>query len=113
MSYTPDNAKLLNAYANDLFCTLTGFTREELIGQPHSIVRHPDVPKAVYKGHAGHHPCIWCSVRSIASTTICIANSCRTGTHAACCLGCTPPSRVTAAKNPCATRAAATRRCGA
>ncbi len=67
MSYTPDNAQLLNAlqnvmvisttdlqgnitYANDLFCTLTGFTREELIGQPHSIVRHPDVPKAVYKG---------------------------------------------------------------
>jgi len=36
-------------YANDLFCTLTGFKREELIGQPHSIVRHPDVPKAVYK----------------------------------------------------------------
>ena len=36
-------------YANDLFCTLTGFAREELIGQPHSIVRHPDVPKAVYK----------------------------------------------------------------
>ncbi|MBN6110167.1 MULTISPECIES: PAS domain-containing protein [Xanthomonas] len=36
-------------YANDLFCQLTGFAREELIGQPHSIVRHPDVPKAVYK----------------------------------------------------------------
>ncbi len=66
MSYIPDNAQLLNAmqnvmvisttdlqgnitYANDLFCTLTGFAREELIGQPHSIVRHPDVPKAVYK----------------------------------------------------------------
>jgi len=66
MSYSPDNAQLVNAlqnvmvisttdlqgnitYANDLFCTLTGFAREELIGQPHSIVRHPDVPKAVYK----------------------------------------------------------------
>ncbi len=66
MSYAPDNAQLLNAlqnvmvisttdlqgnitYANDLFCTLTGFTCDELIGQPHSIVRHPDVPKAVYK----------------------------------------------------------------
>ncbi|THT98443.1 PAS domain S-box protein [Lampropedia puyangensis] len=36
-------------YANDLFCKLTGYAREELIGQPHSIVRHPSVPKAVYK----------------------------------------------------------------
>ncbi|MFT3688272.1 PAS domain-containing protein [Paenirhodobacter sp.] len=36
-------------YANDLFCKLTGYTREELIGQPHSLVRHPAVPKATYK----------------------------------------------------------------
>ena len=36
-------------YANDLFCTLTGYTREELLGQPHSLVRHAAVPKATYK----------------------------------------------------------------
>lgn len=36
-------------YANDLFCKLTGYSREELIGEPHSLVRHKDIPKSVYK----------------------------------------------------------------
>lgn len=36
-------------YANDLFCKLTGYNREELIGAPHSLVRHNSIPKEVYK----------------------------------------------------------------
>jgi len=34
--------------ANDLFVELSGFTREELLGQPHNIVRHPDVPAVAF-----------------------------------------------------------------
>lgn len=36
-------------YANQEFCRLAGFSEAELLGQPHSIVRHPDMPRAVFK----------------------------------------------------------------
>jgi len=36
-------------YVNDKFIELSGFSKEELIGQYHNIVRHPNVSKAFYK----------------------------------------------------------------
>jgi len=36
-------------FVNDTFCKLAKYSREELIGKPHNIVRHPDTPKAVFK----------------------------------------------------------------
>ena len=36
-------------YANKKFCDISGYTQEELIGKAHKIVRHPDVPKAVFR----------------------------------------------------------------
>ncbi|NPA58990.1 MAG: PAS domain-containing protein [Epsilonproteobacteria bacterium] len=36
-------------FANDYFMEVSGYTQEELIGKPHNIVRHPDMPKVVFK----------------------------------------------------------------
>ena len=36
-------------HANELFCSISGYALDELIGKPHSIVRHPDMPSHVFK----------------------------------------------------------------
>lgn len=35
-------------YTNDSFCEMSGYTREELIGKKHNIVKHPDTPRYIY-----------------------------------------------------------------
>ncbi|MEA3228396.1 MAG: response regulator [Campylobacterota bacterium] len=36
-------------YVNDSFCDITGYTRSELIGKNHNIIRHPDSDKEIFK----------------------------------------------------------------
>jgi len=36
-------------YCNEYFIEISGYSKEELIGSPHNIVRHPDMPKIVFK----------------------------------------------------------------
>lgn len=36
-------------YVNDKFCQVSGYTRAQMLGQPHNIVRHPSVPKTTFK----------------------------------------------------------------
>lgn len=36
-------------YCNDVFLRVAGYQERELIGAPHSIIRHPDMPRAVFK----------------------------------------------------------------
>lgn len=47
VSKTDTKGRLL--YVNDIFCRVGLYTEGELIGQPHSIVRHPDMPRCVFK----------------------------------------------------------------
>ena len=37
-------------YANDIFYEIAGYTPNELIGVPHNVVRHTDMPRIAFKG---------------------------------------------------------------
>ncbi|MCB1172958.1 MAG: PAS domain-containing protein [Leptospiraceae bacterium] len=43
------DAKGRITFANDIFCQISKYTPAELIGQPHNIVRHPDMPREVFR----------------------------------------------------------------
>jgi len=36
-------------YANDVFTRVAGYNEAELLGQPHNVIRHPDMPRCVFK----------------------------------------------------------------
>jgi len=40
--------KGLITYANDTFCEISGYEEDELMGQSHNLVRHPDMPKEAF-----------------------------------------------------------------
>lgn len=42
------NTKGIITYGNELFINISGYTEQELLGTPHNILRHPDMPKTVF-----------------------------------------------------------------
>ena len=55
VSQTDVNGRI--TYVNDAFVEVSGFTREELMGAPHNLVRHPHMPPAAFRD-------LWTTVRS-------------------------------------------------
>jgi aerotaxis receptor len=55
VSQTDEKGTIL--FANEDFCKIAGYTLEELVGQPHNIVRHRDMPRAAFKD-------LWDTVKS-------------------------------------------------
>ena len=43
------DAKGVITYANRTFLDIAGYTEVEIIGQPHNIIRHPDMPRCIFK----------------------------------------------------------------
>src|SRR5262245_21896843 len=36
-------------YANDVFLRVSAFAEDEVVGKPHNLIRHPDMPRCVFK----------------------------------------------------------------
>ena len=61
-------------YANEVFSEVSGFRESELLGQPHSIIRHPDMPRAVFK-------LLWDKVGVGEEVFAYVKNMCKNGDH--------------------------------
>ncbi|RJG09713.1 PAS domain S-box protein [Pseudomonas cavernicola] len=61
-------------YANDAFVEVSGFPRAELVGAAHNLVRHPDVPPAVF----AH---MWSTLKKGRPWMGIVKNRCKSGDH--------------------------------
>lgn len=70
VSETDENGNII--YANQDFCDIAGYTKEELIGKPHNIVRHSDMPRAAFKD-------LWTTLKSGNTWNGIVKNKTRSG----------------------------------
>ncbi len=61
-------------FVNQEFIDISGFTEEELLGQNHNIVRHPDMPPEAYED-------LWATVKAGKPWTGIVKNRCKNGDH--------------------------------
>ena len=78
----PEGAEIVSATdlkgvitdCNQAFVDISGFSRDELIGTSHNIVRHPDVPPAVFAN-------LWDTLKSGKPWMGIVKNRCKNGDH--------------------------------
>ena len=61
-------------YANDAFCRVAGYSYDQLHGKPHNIIRHPDMPRAVFN-------LMWDYLKADNEFFGVVINSCADGSH--------------------------------
>ncbi|WP_150525506.1 PAS domain-containing protein [Roseibium sediminis] len=61
-------------YCNDVFLNMAGYTEAECIGQPHSMIRHPEMPRCVFK-------LLWDTIQEGQEIFAYVVNRCKNGDH--------------------------------
>lgn len=61
-------------YANDVFIRLSKYPRDEVIGAPHSMIRHPDMPRTIFK-------LLWDTIQEKKEIFAYVVNMARDGDH--------------------------------
>lgn len=61
-------------YGNKVFIDISGYTEKELMGAPHSILRHPDMPKAIFQ-------LLWATIQDGREIFAYVVNRCKNGDH--------------------------------
>ena len=61
-------------YANDTFLRVAGYRERDILGQPHSIIRHPDMPRCVFS-------LLWQTIEAGREIFAYVINRCSNGDH--------------------------------
>lgn len=61
-------------YTNDVFLRMAGYTEEECSGQPHSMIRHPEMPRAIFA-------LLWQDIQAGREIFAYVMNRCKNGDH--------------------------------
>jgi PAS domain S-box-containing protein len=72
VSKTDARGKII--YGNKIFIKISGYEESELLGAPHSILRHPDMPKIVFK-------LLWDRIQNKEEIFAYVKNMCKDGSY--------------------------------
>ncbi len=61
-------------YCNDIFLSIAGYSEDECLGQQHSMIRHPDMPRCIFK-------LLWDTIQNGQEIFAYVLNRCKNGDH--------------------------------
>ncbi|PCJ94648.1 MAG: chemotaxis protein [Hyphomicrobiales bacterium] len=61
-------------YCNDVFLRMAGYSEKECLGQPHSMIRHPDMPRCIFG-------LLWETIQDGREIFAYVMNRCKNGDH--------------------------------